>query len=257
MSCGESWMKRRFASQASAVLYWLLVAFLGLFTTVCATVICAIFVDYGDGGETPFDTPLGPGWICAKSDRFGSSRIVSILDLGWLQFDVYSHSGLPLSDYYREGLEIPDYDRVDAGPVWSRTRSLPGWVLTDGELVLLSDMDIPYIDDARGWPFRALSCRWRTVDYSWQDCEVEWGIELESSPNWSPEFVLRAVPYKPIWRGLIANTVLFAITWLVLFEFTRSVIYRRRLHNGICPKCRYERRGEFDRPCPECGFVCT
>ncbi len=59
------------------------------------------------------------------------------------------------------------------------------------------------------------------------------------------------VPLRPIWRGLAANTLLFAaVLWLLVcgpFVLRRFV----RVKRGLCPWCAYP-MGESPT-CTECG----
>lgn len=60
-----------------------------------------------------------------------------------------------------------------------------------------------------------------------------------------------ALPYRPIWPGLAADTSVYAVLYLVFragLLALRGVIRRSR---GLCPDCAYP-LGEYDR-CPECG----
>lgn len=66
------------------------------------------------------------------------------------------------------------------------------------------------------------------------------------------------IPIHPIWPGLIGNTLLFAIAWLLLWfvlivprRFVREVA---RLRRGCCVECGYDLGFDFVRGCPECGW---
>ncbi len=110
--------------------------------------------------------------------------------------------------------------------------------------------------DFAGWPFPALSC----VYYGGVGIgpnqaglgppDIDWGIELP----WSGTVVSwRALPYRPVWAGLTADTVIFAAFWMVL---SLMVVFFRRLfrrQRGLCPRCRYDLRGLQHGRCPECG----
>ncbi len=70
----------------------------------------------------------------------------------------------------------------------------------------------------------------------------------------------RHMPIRPVWPGILVNTVLYAvILWVstigavALHRFTfRHHIRRKR---GLCPMCGYDLRGELDAGCSECGWV--
>jgi hypothetical protein len=66
------------------------------------------------------------------------------------------------------------------------------------------------------------------------------------------------VPYRPIWVGLVADTVVFGLAWFVLWatlvvprRFVREV---GRLRRGGCVRCGYDLGYDFVRGCPECGW---
>ena len=80
------------------------------------------------------------------------------------------------------------------------------------------DISIGSVQDARGWPMLALWCEW--------DCgpEFELGsalgaIELTPSlPNRRDVSSARALPLRPIWSGLIVDTLAFAIVWFIVIS---------------------------------------
>ncbi len=61
-------------------------------------------------------------------------------------------------------------------------------------------------------------------------------------------------PYRPIWSGLLFNTVFFAIViWMVRSVF-RSIMHAKRMHKGLCPICKYQLGFVFIDGCSECGW---
>jgi hypothetical protein len=117
------------------------------------------------------------------------------------------------------------------------------------------------IQDVRGWPLPALGCQW-TFWAPWPDADdPNWpttlpaatlagGVELPASRNG-----LRALPYRPVWAGLLGNSAVYALVWwATLFGFaaTRRGLRRRRAQ---CPACGYSRSGlAAGAACPECGL---
>ncbi|MCL4196414.1 MAG: hypothetical protein KJZ69_02880 [Phycisphaerales bacterium] len=66
----------------------------------------------------------------------------------------------------------------------------------------------------------------------------------------------RVLPVGPIWFGLLANTVLYAVPFAVLVWAIGLFRRRVRFLRGRCPSCGYDLRGSTDRDgsrCPECG----
>ena len=143
------------------------------------------------------------------------------------------------------------------GRSWVETSSLPHWTalraippLQDGVLW----------DDARGWPFLALRCRFGPSDDIRNPYTVLGGLFVRDHPMTgrviglpTPPFVL---PYQPIWTGFAINTVFYAaILWLLtLGPFTARRMIRRK--RGRCIKCGYDLRGAEHEACPECGARC-
>ncbi len=103
--------------------------------------------------------------------------------------------------------------------------------------------------DARGWPFLAL----------W--CEVDEGVPsgyttrggIALSPASSTIGAARILPYFPIWRGLVYDTLIYAAAWLAAIISFRRVRAIVRARSGLCPRCAYDRHGGPAGPCPECG----
>ena len=114
-------------------------------------------------------------------------------------------------------------------------------------------------EKACGWPFRATYM----YAHEWYDtineqpslnsgmAVYQYGIPL-SSQNWQ---LNAAVPYKPIWIGLIGNITIYSST---AYAVVALVVARRRylrLRASQCTRCGYPNTG---KPiCPECGSVLT
>jgi len=64
----------------------------------------------------------------------------------------------------------------------------------------------------------------------------------------------RYLPLRPIWSGLIINTIIYAaIIWVMMF-IASIMQQHRRFKKGHCPKCNYELRSDYSAGCPECGW---
>lgn len=115
-------------------------------------------------------------------------------------------------------------------------------------------------DDARGFPFLALWCRWPatfTVLGPTTFGPVEGGISIPDHPSTALTGAQndRALPYRPIWSGLALNTLIYAA---LFFTFVRSLRFARsrwRRSHGRCPRCAYDRLDDYTTPCPECGHT--
>lgn len=121
------------------------------------------------------------------------------------------------------------------------------------DLVLEPDARASPVEDARGWPFL---CVWCCLDLDAAGNGVAIGgivIPGQASPNDLTK--LRVLPYRPIWWGLLGNTLVYAAAWMLLvFGFT---VPRRwlRVRRSQCRKCAYDLRSLPDsiELCPECG----
>jgi hypothetical protein len=63
----------------------------------------------------------------------------------------------------------------------------------------------------------------------------------------------RALPFLPHYRGLLANSALYASLWALLIFAPPLVRLQRRLRRGHCPQCGYDLQGNLVQRCPECG----
>ncbi len=65
-----------------------------------------------------------------------------------------------------------------------------------------------------------------------------------------------AVPFLPLWPGLVFNSALYASIWFSLFAGIASLRRARRRSRGHCAHCNYDLRGlnaGAHPRCPECG----
>jgi hypothetical protein len=111
---------------------------------------------------------------------------------------------------------------------------------------------------ATGWPLRALR-REAAVPPSVGGLAPT----LWASPPWMSIRGPSAIPYVPIWSGLIVDTVFYAMLWWLLVVAIQPVARLRpvrvareswRARQGRCAACGFDLRFDLARGCPECGW---
>jgi hypothetical protein len=205
-----------------------------------------------------------PSWTVAMQHRFGST-VVSFCRVTPLpgglrrdanpkeirQYAVERH----LHECGAWPSNSPPSRAVIRLPLWSRARST-----TPGRHSRL----INFVEDARGWPARSL------VSYFDHEGSLQrrpnqssryvpgaavnpvWGIRLGDTKG--PSGLPRTLPLRPIWRGLLVNSLFYAVLlWFLVLLRSRVRRLMRRRH-GLCPRCAYRLCGEFSQGCPECGW---
>ena len=137
-------------------------------------------------------------------------------------------------------------------PAWSVASTVYSYPQT-----LEKDLDqgqLPLLELAFGWPSCAMYYR----------CELSSNYAIARIRNgldYSPEgySLLKSSelphvwPLRPIWRGFVANALLYGfVLWALNFgaSTARRMIRRKR---GHCTKCGYDLRGAEHEVCPECG----
>lgn len=114
--------------------------------------------------------------------------------------------------------------------------------------------------DARGWPTVSLwsddeadrwfdDQMWRLKSSGSLDIGLEpWPRHVDEGPR------QRVLPLRPIWRGIIINTLFYSLVLCLLFvTVMQSRLAVRRLRHR-CPKCAYLLKGQTVPGCPECGW---
>ena len=138
------------------------------------------------------------------------------------------------------------------------------WDADDGD----DDDASPVVDDSRGWPMLSLACRIHTMSDT-ADCyavNVEGGIGIANIRDPAtitpargvlprePDFYYAIVlPCRPIWSGVIINTLIYAAVLWLLLRGLPAVRRAARAFNGRCIHCGYDLRGCGGAVCPECG----
>ncbi len=107
------------------------------------------------------------------------------------------------------------------------------------------------VEEARGWPMLAF---WAWRDSKWTTPGTSaGGFFLEEGLFSEP---WRVLPYTPIWRGFIADTVVYAGVWAGPLLVPLLLRRRVRLARSRCPDCGYDlaATGGPVCGCPECGW---
>ncbi len=104
------------------------------------------------------------------------------------------------------------------------------------------------LEYAAGWPMLALS-----YERVWRDSGrvLRWGVQL-SDPNSAAH--IRALPLRPIWPGLLANSSLYATAIFLPWIAFLMLRVLHRLRHGRCPQCAYDLRFDLASGCPECSW---
>ena len=123
-----------------------------------------------------------------------------------------------------------------------------------------------YCEMRAGWPLRTLRGRnlveiemGETISITinaYAADPIQGGIVLTQFSIGNPAQSWRALPYQPVWSGIVINTLFYAMLlwmlWLIPFVVRRVIRSKR----GLCIKCGYDLRGAEHEVCPECGAGC-
>lgn len=89
----------------------------------------------------------------------------------------------------------------------------------------------------------------RTLDRTWfvgRTVSLDWAIDLTDDSVFSQ----RALPLKPIWRGLFINVLFYGAFWFLLLRLPRLYLRGRRAQRGWCPHCAYDLNHAPHERCP-------
>jgi hypothetical protein len=116
-----------------------------------------------------------------------------------------------------------------------------------------------HVFEARGWPMLALWTR-RPDNYLAAPAAPSGAFITGRlvSRTVAPGALPPILPSRPIWGGLLFDTVFFAVIlgvghWM-LVKPRRLVLELRRMRSGCCIACGYELDFDFRAGCPECGW---
>ena len=64
---------------------------------------------------------------------------------------------------------------------------------------------------------------------------------------------VRFIPLRVDWTALAGNATVVGLPLLAIHYLLGMSAALRRYSRGVCPRCKYQRNGDFRRACPECG----
>lgn len=182
------------------------------------------------------------------ADRFGVTIAIA---------DVYKYDSFtPASDPPPKP-PTPEF----ATRFWERRLMLP-WLYGDRSWPRDGESSSVWLKLA-GWPMRSLYCELtaensRTANAHTWTAVGGFVIGNATAPGWAdwPPLLPRIVPYRPVWVGLLANTVFFAVLLGAVWYLPGWILAERRARAGLCRVCAYDLRGSpAGGACPECGTL--
>jgi hypothetical protein len=222
----------------------------GIITTIAVAWGSAAFVRLSDGELGFCELPRMPAktrfTIAEVRTRTATRRGCTCLPVP----EVGNHSGasFELLTAYVEASHSFDPRAAETAIAWGRSVK---------DIVALGKSRGGYaywLGDARGWPRRAFWCEMKIAQNSVRVSGVAGAIALPY-PAMGDALTFRALPYRPIWSGLVIDSALFGAAWSVLLLF-RPARARLRTRRGHCPRCNYSLApsGGAAAGCPECGW---
>jgi hypothetical protein len=140
-------------------------------------------------------------------------------------------------------LEVP-LRSVRQDRSWGR---LPAALLADSP-----DKSV-HLEDARGWPWVALWCEMDEQAITGPAGRPAiGGIAIPRGTPTPAQF--RALPFLPVWKGLLADTGVFAAAWGAAWAAAWLARRALRLRGRRCAACGYDLAGGTIAVCPECGW---
>ncbi len=128
---------------------------------------------------------------------------------------------------------------------------VPGWSSISGRewpAAVESKFELAF-----GWPMRALRMQWIRSGPTATTLKLTDGWPIDGKST-APTPGARALPIRPIWTGLMVDTLVLAACIAMPLAALRWVRRRWRMARSRCVRCGYDLRGNLNRPCPECGL---
>lgn len=103
-----------------------------------------------------------------------------------------------------------------------------------------------------GWPLRAFEAESRATSTK----PPELLAALGPVPSWlrPGRASLRHAPTRPIWHGLLLDSLLYAMLLWSVLAGSWATLRLSRLARCRCPACNYDLRRNLAQACPECGW---
>jgi len=230
---------------------------LGTGLTISAAMTSALFVESPSSVER---SDNWNGWDLSIVYAPGATRVHSHATIKTSSWQLAQKDWFD-SDYcgpyiwaLHSGARLPyaqETDQIDA-PRWSRTSSHATGI--EGGL----------IEDARGWPFRALLVRIDSKSYGFYSHvppHARWGLVRGTVADMSM-FMLSGdrtdwllptfLPLRPT-MGFLWCTMFYATVCFVFTGGSRWIVRSRRARHNQCPACGYKTLTPSRGVCSECG----
>ena len=198
---------------------------------------------------------IGLAWNFAWRGEYGPTPAWSASEPDGTDIAMWERPGARLLVVASRWSFMPARTRLDAMPAWS---SLDPAAPFNGAV----------IEEATGWPRVCLA--WRRP----LGAATERGMDLRETPRrlrWAYgrdegkraltamatlqfDIGTRALPYRPIWSGLLLNTLAFGLAWFALWLAVTGLLGIARRLRGRCPSCGYTLVHGRRDGCPECGW---